>query len=237
MSSLIEKVTLYDLLGYAFPGGILLCLLFVRWSSWDIVEKAVKLGDFSGLLIVIFAMFSFSVGSIVSQITRLLVDLGKGICARLKSNKIYDYLECKEIIKEKNAFSEITVWNLRKALKNSGVLNEDMQIDDTKLIKHFFNQMYSDIQTDSSFNRVHNYASTALVNKNMAGVAAIGTAVFWNYPAVTGGIQGVQIIGIIFTVLFGMRWRYFNRKKDMYTIYWYIEKYVGKQQNTIKKEK
>lgn len=207
---LLEKITLYDILGYTFPGGITLYIL----NKYNFEQK------FSTFGIIIFIVMSFLVGVLISEIASWFFT--KLFSQRKKfQNKIWKKtgLDCSVIA---------------KALKNSGSIEDENSINDASEVSEHFINMYSDIQTDKEYSRIHNYASAGLLCKNMAIVSFICAIQFlFDKCSVCSDICSTFIdkelmkiiVSIAALIIFSLRWIKFERKKISYTINWYVQKH------------
>lgn len=239
---LLQKITLYDLLGYALPG----CVLLYIWK-WSDVFAA---GDVPASAMIVFVGLGYLAGILIAELSELVSGIWK------KSKRAKAAIE-KEM--------EIAPETIRKALFNAGVLRETDEAgentanagiadrnaantdsadrstinaantanadsaanvcteDDYGLLWNYFTNMYADIQTDKNCSRLHNYASAELLYKNMACVSAISAGRFlWGQQWVA------MLLAVAAAVLFLNRWRRFTQKKVLYTVYWYAAKYLNK---------
>ncbi len=222
MSDIVEKVTLYDLLGYVLPGGLLLGCVLIRYRGWSDPAVMALLKDYAGILTVFLLMLSFALGCIVSQAAGWLIFVLKTGWIWIKKLMRWMHLPAEE-----DNYEPAVMTNLKSALNNSGLLQGSAGISDDKLITTFRAQMYSDIQADRTYSRIHNYASGAVVNKNLMVVMLTGMLILQNDPALQSCRKFVCMAGCFFSLAFLARWGRFEKKKKDYTVYWYIEKYQG----------
>lgn len=188
---LLEKITLYDILGYTLPGGIVLYVV----GNYNMTQSLSVFG------IICFMTFSFIIGILISQISSMIAKcFTKNICD-LNEAKVTDRL-------------------VSKALFNAKILENDAVLDETALKEYFVN-MYSDIQTDKNYIRIHNYASAALLYKNMCIVSFVCGGYY-----IVSKCSWEIVISFVAMVLFAYRWYQFEKKKRGYTLNWYVNKYV-----------
>lgn len=224
---ILQKVTLYDLLGYAVPGT---CFLTVILGVYIYGEDSVVLQtDYAGYICGLIVLLGYIVGIVISEVTDVL--LGKFI----KRTKWF-----MEDRKELEVKPEVLVAALKKIGFNQVTLDEGdeetsgEENTDKKIIKNLMNKyhtsIYANIQTDSEYSRIHNYASAALICKNMAFVSFTATIEIslvtignWPLSALTVGT------GIIFIWAFILRWKKNYWRKYRYTNEWFIQKYNGEQ--------
>ena len=192
---LLEKITLYDLLGYTLPGGI----MFYMVSGYDMQQKLTLFG------LICYISFGFLFGILLSEFSAFVTEHLKGELCSLSDAGI-----SKEIA--------------TKALNNAKVV-ENLNLTEEEIKKHFVN-MYSDIQIDKNYGRIHNYASASLLYKNMVVVSFIGIL----HYAFCGNCTNV-IIAFCSLGLFAHRWYRFEKKRFIYTINWYVKKYVTNVEN------
>lgn len=194
---LLEKITLYDLLGYTLPGCILLYV-------WGVFGDA---GSEAGTLFwLVFAVMGYVTGILISEASSWLIG-GKIFSEKLKRDA------------EKKI--KIDPEAVKRALKKANVLPDPKPAADMELVWAYLAVMYADIQTDSNYNRIHNYASAVPLYKNMAVVSALCAVIYaWRQQWIFGAASAVAI------VLFIHRWRRFEIKKILYTVNWYVNKYL-----------
>lgn len=81
--------------------------------------------------------------------------------------------------------------------------------------------MYADIQADSRYSRVHNYASSGLVCSNLSLVVAISSVLLSIYRPEL--LNGIGLVSSVLLYIRGIKQR--NRKLD-YTLDWFIQKNI-----------
>lgn len=203
---LLEKITLYDLLGYTVPGAV---LLFV-------ISGLNFQADLSLFAIIAFGVASYLVGNLLSEVTYYIVAL------IWKNKKIRSAMYLESELEELE-MSERVVSN---ALKKAGKLREsetgfNIKVD---LWKYYMN-MYSDIQADKDYVRIHNYASAALLYRNMALSILLCLFIFIFQNRLSWQLAFFLLIAVIF---FAIGWFRFDKRVVRYTIYWYVVKYTNK---------
>lgn len=199
--NLLEKITLYDILGYTLPGCV---LLYILQYPDKLVEK-----NCTTFEMICFIASGFLMGIILSEIAELLT-------ARYTSHP-----RTKRKMEEK---LEVKPSKIRQALRTAKILPRSEQIPDNELAEKYFTNMFSDIQADKQYSRIHNYASAELLYKNMALVCAVCSPIF-------GSRQYCMAMwfSITATLIFLNRWRRFHERKILYTIYWYVHKYTSQK--------
>lgn len=194
---LLEKITLYDLLGYALPGCILLYVLGVFGDAGS------EAGAFFAL---VFVVTGYVTGILISEASAWLIG-GKTFSEKLKRDA------------EKKI--KIAPEAVKRALKKANVLPGSKPAADMELVWTYLAVMYADIQTDSNYNRIHNYASAVPLYKNMAVVSALCAVIYaWRHQWIFCAASAAAV------VLFVHRWRRFEIKKILYTVNWYVNKYL-----------
>lgn len=196
---LLQKLTLYDLLGYTVPGSVLLIL----WKQEDMQQLLSASVGGVALLVVVGFLAGIMISEIMSWIEKLL---GK-MLAKIQWTKI-----CKKYVLKDD--------QIRNALRNASIISDDTGEDTVTPYLQYCTAMYADIQADSRYSRIHNYASAALLYRNMFFVAVI---------CIIAGSDTTQYAGIVGVLCFGLRWWRFNGKKIGYAVRWFIEKYNDKK--------
>lgn len=223
MDSVIEKITLYDILVYLLPGSlIILSLIHVYFLKSNIgIEKV--LADYSGLLVYAFIVLSFLCGVLLSEV---------GYWAFAILDKIVKRVKGKENgrIQDGNKNRNSDKWPvsdelIKKALVKGHILSEENEFDDNKK-QEYLGSMYSDIQTDKTFNRIHNYVSAKFMYKNL--ILAIIVSVMIYGERFTGEYNhAIIFVATASIIMLSVRYRRFVGKTNYYTVLWYAEKYLN----------
>ena len=91
--------------------------------------------------------------------------------------------------------------------------------------------IYSVIQTDSKFGRIHTYASAAVMCRNTATACLIGSGLVIGKLLNICSVRSDQVILAVCllgcALLLSIRSRRFEEKKYYYAINWFIFKYNG----------
>lgn len=202
---LLQKLTLYDLLGYTLP-GITFLWVFISNGFLPELEQAQNDGAVFWCALIILGYIT---GIVIAEATELL---GK-IFEKIGLEKQY----CKKII-EIYSISEI---ELKTALEKSKGTAIAQGSSAAGLLEQHRSYIYSDIQTDEKYSRLHNYASAELLYKNMTVVFAtelIIAILQHEWPKV--------IVSIIAMVCFLFRFGKFQERKSGYAACWFIQKHL-----------
>lgn len=198
----LQKLTLYDLLGYALPGVVL--LMVYGQDYFDVLSDE---GAKGGILLL---LFGFLIGVAISEIMQWVERGLHKFRGKQQRSKL-----CEEY--------SLTAERMRQALMNARMIKaSDTDAGNISLEEcwKYRTAAYADIQTDPKYSRIHNYASAALLYKNMVLVAALTTVHgFWK------GIQPEIVPGIIGSLCFFARWMRFLEKKVGYALCWFADKY------------
>lgn len=210
---ILQKLTLYDLLGYALPGAVLLLI----YSGNDLNELS-DLGAEGGLLLLLFSFLTGIISSEIMQwVDRIL-------------NRFFGIKQWQNLCTQYSLSGK----RMKQALKKAQIMNEsdmDSDTDDEAMenYRRYQNAIYADIQTDPKYSRIHNYASAALLYKNMVFVS-----VFYIVNDFCEKELHNIVIGAIVLLCFYTRWMRFKSKKMGYAACWFLEKYGNE---TMPKEK
>ncbi len=231
MSGLIEKITLYDLLGYALPGSILLGMIsFTAMmiqgnmkSLYDMYKDAV------GYFFIVLLILGYVAGMLMAEITDRIKNLFSESLRADMSQYLRDH--------------RVNYSQVGQALMNAGYVEKKEEIQSAEDVLKYLSGMYGDIQSDAKYNRLHNYASAKLICKNMAFVSISGILLSviyllftWDfskemlYNLVQALVPAVVMIVVFLYAadLFKSRWEKMFQKTNFYTVIWFAEKYQGK---------
>lgn len=211
MSSVIEKITLYDLLGYAIPGTVFIGL--IGWACvmrWDI-DFLEKYKDYTGYVIAVWLVLGYVFGIVISEIMSSFFEL---------------FIKDSGWFQKRSAIVGNDYKAIAKALVKAGLIQNKKEIQSMNDAMKYMTYMYSIIQSDPKYNRVHNYASLELLCKNMAFVFGVGSiAALWCIKECCILIVLLALF-LISSFMFARRWRKVYWKKRSYTISWFVDKYV-----------
>ena len=156
MDNFFEKITLYDLVGYAIPGTLLLCVgmkdIFIAAYEKDIIK------DYTLYVALITLILGYCVGVISSSFVLLISE--KILRGRFRTKNV--------------EFYKIGYEAIAKALRQAGVMQEDKKIDNEEDVFKYLGYIYGDVQVTKQFKRIHNYSSIQLFCENMALTCSVG---------------------------------------------------------------
>lgn len=228
MSGLIEKITLYDLLGYALPGSILLgAAAFICMKINGNIQSMYSMyKEALGYFFMVLLVLGYVTGMLIAEITDWMIQFFKESL----------FLDTEQYFREKN----LNYVQIEQTLKKAGYLkNGDRILGADEVIK-YLPSMYGNIQSDAKYNRLHNYASSKLIDKNMAFVSySVSMLIFvmtvWKrygsmfMPDLDLLLALMATAGLIITGnLFRRRWKRMYLKTYFYAVVWFTEKYTQK---------
>jgi len=209
MDSLLEKITLYDILGYMVPGIFFITLVLLPLDPQTIMPE-IELIEKIGTAFTLAAIAaSYVCGLVLSEAARWLVDLYAHLLP--DSCLLSGAVEKEQII---------------SALKSSKLVKEENLSPDMEIGAEYYQLMNGAIQADGEYKRIHNYASAVILYKNLACAAFLSILVrhmFWQNP---GGLYDMAGLGL--TAIFVVRWARFQKKVRKYTEIFFVEKYLAK---------
>ncbi len=230
MDSLLEKITLYDILGYLFPGSVLMVMLLFTYNEW-MLEVLDKFGDNTGMLYVAFILTSYLVGIAASEMAGIVIR------TFMEIKKVKFIKKMKKLIEEAAGFikrklqweecekDKLLEKRMVSALKKSGIKDDEKKIRENiknKSINHYISYMYGRVQSSPEYKRIHNYNSVYVMCKNMVIVLIVGEAImYWNYAS---NIY-IYISCFVVCILFMIRCYRFSAKTKFYAIIWFVEKF------------
>lgn len=222
MNSVIEKITLYDLFGYLIP-GLVFIILVCAGPVYDYKEVREYLVDCTGIIVSLGILLGFVVGMIISEIARMLFSGWVYLMRRIFQKEA----DSQDLMKVMNKYTGIDVDVLKKAIKRSGIPNSQMSLE------QMLGVMYGDIQIDTCYSRIHGYSSSEVLCKNMvvsilAGGIIESIYLVWYNHSVSCRMMYVCGAIWVFTIyIFARRYKKFKRKKEQYTILWFVQKYLS----------
>lgn len=221
MGTIFERVTYYDLYGYTIPGCLLLALCFWKnFLHW--FQKLMELPE--GVYLYGFLIFIFS-GMVVGIIMAELSERFYGM--------IYGY-SCKLHLTEPSLGISYKV--IKRALLEAGVAENTTVITNQRDVYNWLWYIYGCIQVDKSYNRIHNYASSQLMYGNLSAAVLAGGIVTIIRVSAWLEIKLLMFLVIAgIAVVLGVRSEKFRVKKEVYAIFWFIEKYLGTKNAEKKK--
>lgn len=209
MSNIIEKITLYDLLGYTVPGTILVTIWgYVYLNNICMIDSFLDCcKDYAGYLFTALFICGYVIGIAISELTYIL-------------SKI---IEKREWFMKENEIGIIGYNIIAKALKQAGLIQDENEIKNMKDAQKYIRCIYGIMQADSKYSRLHNYASSELICRNLSFVALnCGIAVF----CVTNKYIAI-LFGIILAGIYMERWKKQHWRKKFYTVSWFVDKYLN----------
>ena len=215
MSSIIEKITLYDFFGYLIPGSVFMSLLLVRLIQGLGSDGLTDLKDFKSQLTVIFLLWSFLSGLILSELARVISDF-------VDKRGLKD-----TYVNSVKKAANIDESMLKEAIKKSKLVENGDLIQNTNLL-NYLPMIYGTVQSDEKYKRLHNYASSETMYKNLTAAVLLGgipEILFLPQKLQCGIIAGIVVVWILSVILLMRRYYRFRIKKSAYSLIWFIEKY------------
>ena len=215
MNSIIEKITLYDFFGYLIPGSVFMSLLLVRLIQELGSDGLTDLKDFKSQLTVLFLLWSFLSGLILSELARVISDFAdkRGLKDRYVNS----------VKKTANIDGSM----LKEAIKKSKLVENGDLIQNTDLL-NYLPMIYGTVQLDEKYKRLHNFASSETMYKNLTAAVLLGgipEILFLPQKLQCGIIAGIVVVWILSVILLMRRYYRFRIKKSAYSLIWFIEKY------------
>ena len=213
MNSIIEKITLYDFFGYLIPGAAFLSLLIFRFlQDFDSSFSEVVI-EYKFFFIFILFLWSYLCGIVLSELTRIILSF---------VNRNFGF--SKKFANEVMQFTNLELNVIGEALEKYGIV-KNAEISTNMDILKYLPIMYSMVQCNDKFKRIHNYASSESMYKNLSAAVFLG-----GIPEVmilfADHCSGRWIIGVTWVLSFLLfihrSWR-FRVKKYSYTLVWFLD--------------
>ena len=215
MSSIIEKITLYDFFGYLIPGSLfasLLCLRALPEFGNQVLEE---LQGYETECLVLFLLWGFLFGLLLSETARIILDF---------IDKVWLEDKYAERIRK---VAHVDTSALINAIQKSGITETPLTGEGADPLK-YLPAVYGIVQSDEAYKRIHNYASSETMYKNLSAAVLFGGLIEILYLIHT--VQATWSCGIIAVWLLSVallmhRYYRFKIKKYAYSLIWFIEKY------------
>lgn len=216
MESILEKITLYDILGYFFPGGFFLLLILFGGMQSEALELMESWNDYKAFLYLAFIFASFLIGILFSESSEQVRLVWNKLVERRRGNG--------------NRFGEISMDEffqnqLAETLIHSGVRESTDTIKaNLQSGRHTYykSHIYGVIQGRQDCKRIHYYASAYVMYKNMAvAILASSLVLFFKFHM----NSRLFVVGIFVCAMLVLRSVRFMKKKNRYTLIWFLEKY------------
>ena len=213
MSSIIEKITLYDFFGYLIPGATFLSLLIFRFlQDFDSSFSEVWI-EYKFFFIFIFFLWSYLCGIVLSELTRIILSF---------VNRNFGF--SKKFANEVMQFTNLELNVIGEALDKHGIVKKT-EISRNMDILKYLPIMYSIVQCNDKFKRIHNYASSESMYKNLSAAVFLGgiPEVMILFADQCSGRWMIGVAWLLSSLLFIHRsWR-FLVKKFSYTLVWFLD--------------
>ena len=215
MSSIIEKITLYDFFGYLIPGSLftsLLCFRGIQEFGNSITEE---LSEYKSEFLLLFFLWAFLFGLLLSEAARIIADLIERKCLTDR------------YVSRIRATANIDLVILGTVIQKSG-LADNAVIDKDAALERYLPAIYGVVQSDEKYKRIHNYASSETMYKNLSAAVLFGGLIEIVYLVQRyqgGWILGIITVWVLSTVLLVHRYYRFRNKKYAYSLIWFTEKY------------
>lgn len=237
MGAVLEKITLYDILGYLLPGCVLMILVSYGAGQAGMSLDPGWWSDSEGFGYFVFFLISYLIGIVLSEIMRWVWE----VCEWLRSVLKQKCPETDSVIfsrimsfrKREKGKKRTDIWNeeIEEALLKSGVKSRTDKLKDgmekESLDKKYLKYMYGCIQGIDKYKRVHNYASAQVLYKNVAGALLIG--LFFTQYFCDVDNPWLSVVCIIMGVVFIERSIRFEKKKCEYAVIWFLTEFNSKK--------
>ena len=212
MESTLQKITLYDILGYLLPGSAFLILVLYGMGEEKLSVFLGQWADDQGVLYFAFFVAAYLVGIVLSEIMRWIWPVIR---------KLY----------KKRPETGLSDEEIAEALKKSGKLEGKGEIKRKvreDLDSYYMQYMYGIIQKSEDNKRIHNYAPAQVLYKNVSGALFLGAL----FSIIFGHGAAIWLYAACFfmSIVFLIREARFEQKKNKYTVIWFVEKYLGNTQ-------
>lgn len=226
MDNLFEKITLYDILAYAFSGFIF--LLITGYGKWKSLPLSGGTEEEQNLPIFCIVLLSYFMGILLSELSSMVMHM----CIVLKSrsyDRFRSLLPFRGRVNYKRGKSEdigifgsgVPEETVIGALIKAKVEKSPERIKE-KGIENYVSYMYGIIQVSPEYKRIHNYASAFVLYKNLSAAVCAGSFILFLNGRFTWREAMAAAIALMLLISRTIR---FNKKKIKYTVIWFVDKF------------
>lgn len=207
---LLQKLTLYDLLGYTIPGTL---AVWLYACDGDLM----MMNEFSLGTLGLLVIMGYVTGAMITEIAeRFEWAIEQFITKHDTLNNKAHQKFWGDICKNYKISGDM----VKRALEKANITSYDQSAAADVLVKEYKTYMYSAIQSDPDYDRLDTYASAELLYKNMTLVTFYAACMYFFNQMNTAGIMA--LFGMAF---FAIRRVHFAERSRGYTICWFIQKY------------
>ncbi len=222
MDSLLEKITLYDILGYMVPGAFFWILILmpltcqITMEQLEIVEKPGSILLMGAIVIVYIS------GLALSELAKWMVGI-EGILKKLFEALIRSF---------RRGLPRQTEWpvsqtKIRDALIKSRLV-EQAALGTGFDVNKYYHLMNVIVKADTGNKRIHNYASAVVLYKNLV-CASIGSFIMGRlFSCMNHGLVYDMICAVLALIFFVRQTRFENKIKK-YTVIFFVDRYLREQ--------
>ena len=213
MDSIIEKITLYELLEYMLSGSVLLMIIIGGCYPDFPEELPVLYEKYTGAFYLAFAVASYVLGIALSELSKLAFAGVRKLAGRFGGRS-----------RMEAAFYEsgLDMKQVVEALKKSGVTDETLKSADVNILKRYMPYIHGIVQVSAEYKRIHNYSSAYTLYKNLSLAFLLGMAAWYMLGILD---RRAAVIGVLLSIVLGKRAIRFDRKKNQYTLIWFVDKF------------
>lgn len=213
MENVLEKITVYDILGYLCPGCVFILMLIFNMDQKEVESFLAQWHDNMPIVYFAFFLICYISGIMLSEISELVIVIfGKFVGRKIKRNGWFE--------------DEYNLEQMACALKRSGRKEEIKEIKE-KLKKssgkYYMGYIFGSIQVCPEYKRIHDYAATYTLYKNITTSLAAGLILTRIYGSNTD--RRFYWVSVLLVIIFFVRSCRFYNKKEYYTRIWFMEKF------------
>lgn len=215
MSSIVEKITLYDFFGYLIPGSLFTSLLCLRGMQGMENSISEGLSEYKSEFLLLFFLWAFLFGLLLSEVARIIADFIERKCLTDR------------YVSRIRTTANIDLGILGTVIQKSG-LADNADIKKDAELEKYLPAIYGVVQSDEKYKRIHNYASSETMYKNLSAAVLFGGLIEIVYLLQRHQERwgwGIIIAWVLSTALLVHRYYRFRIKKYAYSLIWFTEKY------------
>ena len=234
ISQIVERITLYDILGYLFPGVMVVFLSYIVEMYYGLnISCIVKLlrNEFGNMWVPFVVLNCYLIGVVVSEWTWGMSALKDMLCSVFTCRHATAIVDNLKIYITGDSTNQNLIKTFIEKSVDSRLKNTDnnlYQIVGTHKTNYvekewlYWRLVHASIQTNSDYNRLHDYKAMALLRRNLAMVFFIIAGEIW-YK--NGSVVPSRLTILVLATAIVLFARQYSLEKNIeaYELAWFLD--------------